>query len=162
MKEGFLEVKPLLQTTLILLPRTSHCMADTDSSRQGLKLLTLQLQTNTSSEARLFSNFWSIAVCPKPDGQSAYGRLKREKRNALTSGPGSQRRSTACPVPDTFFALSLLRASASSPTSVQPEIKQRELTGASACTHKPQCISQIFMPEARQILTTGTVATVRV
>lgn len=59
----------------------------------------------------------------------------------------SQRQSTACPVPDTFFALSLLRASASSPTSVQPEIKKLELTGMRAYTHKPQCISQIFMSE---------------
>lgn len=77
-------------------------MADTDSSRQGLKLLTLHLQTNTSSEARLFSNFCSIAVCPQPDGQSAYARLKR-KREMLSLPAGSQRRSTACPVPDTFL-----------------------------------------------------------
>lgn len=55
----------------------------------------------------------------------------------LSLSAGSQRRSTACPVLNTFFffALSLLRASTFSPTSVQPEIKK---AGADrrACTCK--------------------------
>lgn len=46
----------------------------------------------------------------------------------LSLSAGSQRRSTACPALNTFFffffALSLLQASTSSPTSVQPEIKK--------------------------------------
>lgn len=56
----------------------------------------------------------------------------------LSLSDGSQRRSTACPALNTFFfffALSLQRASTSSPTSVQPEIKK---AGADrrACTRK--------------------------
>lgn len=154
-------MKPLLQTTLILGLQTSHCMADTDSSRQGSKLSTLHLQTNRSSEACLFSNFWSTAVCPQPDGQSAYGRLKR-KREMLSLPARLTKTEHSLSCARHVFASSLLRASASSPTSVQPEIKQLELTGVSACTHKPQCISQIFMSAALLILTTRTVATVTV
>lgn len=103
----------------------------------GLKTLITFAKTNTSGEARLFSNFWSIAERPQPGGQSAYRRLK-EKRNALTFGRLTKmEHSLSCThhVFFFFFALSLLRASTSSPTSVQPEIKK---AGADrrACSHK--------------------------
>lgn len=100
----------------------------------GLKTLITFAKTNTSGEARLFSNFWSIAERPQPGGQSAYRRLK-EKRNALTFGRLTKTEHSLSCAQHVFFALSLLRASTSSPTSVQPEIKK---AGADrrACTRK--------------------------
>lgn len=101
----------------------------------GLKTLITFAKTNTSGEARLFPNFWSIAEHPQPGGQSAYRRLK-EKRNALTFGRLTKtEHSLSCTQHFFFFALSLLRASTSSPTSVQPEIKKAE-ADRRACTRK--------------------------